>query len=327
MNWLKSSFILMLMGLAIIDNDLSGQETYEDENLFYCNENIDIKFIWALSDEFFVANAKYKTERGFSSNLFLLFDKSQLIVDSLYAQGGLFNSLVVTDRNEFSLATTTSTENYKIIDDQFVLNSRESNKEGLKVLFASDFRKYTLGKFMGLEVGYETEAKDRTKKRSKKNIPRYYYINKSGEKQWVNSGKEEIVGDQWKSFLDKPLFELGEVTSYNEEIYFNIPMIGTCYILNTKSLKIKTVLYPTEGANSWFLTVDKITGSFYLIGDIGGDKFEIYYVDLKTNKRALIGVQEGFYDVIIDDQIMLKKEVTSDRKKFNCFYLAPIFSK
>jgi hypothetical protein len=329
MNWLRSNCILILFGLLFIVNKISAQETYNDENLFYCNENINIKFIWALSDEFFVANAKYKTEGGLSSNLFLLFDKSHLIIDSLYSQGMFLNSLTVNDNNEFVMNTALYSERYKIVSNQFSLIDREQNKGAMASLLSSDFNKLNLGKFYGVEVGYETSAKDRTKKRSKKNIPRYYYINKSGEKQWVNSGKEEVVGDQWKSFLDKPLFELGEVTSYNGEIYFNIPMIGTCYILNTKTLEVKTILYPTEGANSWFLTVDKITGSYYLIGDIGGNKFEIYHVNLKTNKRALIGVQEGFYDVIIDDQILLKKEVSSDsdQKKFSCFYLVPIFSK
>jgi hypothetical protein len=197
----------------------------------------------------------------------------------------------------------------------------------MAALLSSDFSKYTLGKFYGLEIGYETKAKDRTKKRSKKNIPRYYFLDKHGEKHWVNSGKEDVVGDQWKSFLDKPLFDLGEVSTYNGEIYFNIPMIGTCYVLNPNTKKVKTVLYPKEGANSWFLTIDKVTGSHYLVGDIGDDKFSIYHVDLNTNKKALAMEQEGFYDAIVNDKVLIKKKVISNEKDFNCFYLVPLFSK
>ena len=232
MNWLKSNGLLLIVSLLLTYNKVCAQETYKDETLFYCNENAGIKFIWALSDEYFVANARNSNENGVSGNLFLLFDKSHLVVDSLYNKGGFLNSLVVNKNNEFMISTTLHNESYGIVNNQFNLINREKNKGGIAVLLSSDYSKYTLGKFYGLEIGYETNAKDRTKKRSKKNIPRYYFLDKHGEKHWVNSGKEDVVGDQWKSFLDKPLFDLGEVSTYNGEIYFNIPMIGTCYILN-----------------------------------------------------------------------------------------------
>lgn len=328
MSWLKNRCLFMLLGVLAATNNLNAQDDFDSEHLFYCNENVDIKFIWPLSEDYFVANARYETKGGrFTSNLFLLFNREHLIVDSLYTHGGFLNSLVVTENNSFSLATTLTTETYTIVNDAFVLNSSEKNKGAMATLISSDFSKYSLGRFYGIEVGYETDAKDRTKKRSKKNIPRYYYLSDDGKKQWVNSGREKVVGDQWRSFMDKPLFDLGEVTSYKGEIYFNIPMIGTCYILNPKTGKVRTVLYPTEGANSWFLTVDKVTNTNYLVGDMGDDQFSIYHIDLKTNKKALVTTQQGFYDAIVNDQILVKKEIALDRKNsFNCFYLVPIFS-
>ncbi|KYG83326.1 hypothetical protein [Roseivirga echinicomitans] len=329
MSWLKSKYTLMLLGLLLATNNLIAQDDFDDKNLFYCNESVDIEFIWPLSEDYFVANVKDRSKSGPSSELLLLLNKSHLIVDTVYVLGGFLNSLNVRENNSFTLVASFATATYKVANDQFTLVSNTTNIEAFNDLVAtSNFNQNRLGYFYGLEVGYETKAKDRTKKREKKNIPRYYYLDEDGEKRWINSGKEEVVGDQWKSFLDQPTFALGEVTSYKGEIYFNIPMIGTCYILNPQAGKVRTVLYPTEGANSWFLTVDKVTGTTYLVGDMGDDQFSIYHIDLKTNKKALVSTQQGFYDAIVNDQILVKKEIALDRKKkFNCFYLVPVFSK
>ena len=56
--------------------------------------------------------------------------------------------------------------------------------------------------------------------------------------------KEDVVNDQWESFLNKIPFALGDINLHKNELYINIPMIGTCYVFNTKNFQIKTYLLP-----------------------------------------------------------------------------------
>jgi len=326
MNFLKISKLSIFFCLFIFSIDASLAQDQEIENdLFYCNENIDIKFIWPISDSFFIANVWPQTDKGFQSNLLLLFDRSHLIVDTLYVQSGLINGITPLDKNRFILSTTLNTFEYKITNNKITPFKNQKYPGGLAALLSFGFNQYTIGSFFDLKIGYETKAKNRIKKRSKKNIPRYYFEDKDKKRTWINSGKEDIKGDQWTSFADKSLFDLGEVTVFKNDIYFNIPMIGRCYILNAKTHKIKTILYPEIGAKSWFLTVDKVRGIHYLVGNTHKNSFAIYYVDIEKNKKSFVREVEGFYDAIINDKVLLKKQIKENGKKFNCFYLTPLY--
>ena len=322
MNWVSQVKYMIL--LLVFSTQLRGQE--DTKYLFYCNESLEIETIWPLSRSNFVAHIAPESKRPRSGEQFLLFNRSRLVTDTLIAEGGIFNHFVVLDQGEFIITTTLKTHLYKVVDDKFELISSTKNPSGLATLMSSDFSDYPIGEFLGFELGYESSAKDRTKKRSKKNIPRYYY-KVNGQKEWVNSGKEEVAGDQWESFMDKTFLLLGDVTQFKESVYFNIPMAGRCYILNAQSKKVKTLLYPSEGAKSWYLTIDRVKGSHYLVGQTKDKVFKIYHVNLETGKRTYLKDVTHFYDMIIDDKVLIKKEVKEGKKKFNCFYLKPLYGE
>jgi len=308
-------------------NPLTSFSQKIDFDLFYCHENIIINSIWPLGNNGFVANVKVKNDQEMRNNMFLLYNKTHLIKDTLYINGGIFNYLNTLDEDKFVIHSTLYSETIKIRNEQFEVIKKEKNFGALKNLLSNNFNEYMLGTFKGLQIGYTTKAKNRTLKRSKKNIPKYFYLNEKNEKVWINSGKEPVVGDQWESFTNKQLFDLGEVSRHLDNVYFNIPMVGTCYILNIKTKKIQTVLYPTEGAKSWFLTVDKKTGIHYLAGHLQDNSYDIYHIDLKKNKKTFLNNFKGFRDLIFNDKILYTKEIDEGSKSFDCYYLTNVYTK
>lgn len=301
-----------------------------DSNLFYCNENIEIKYLWPVGQNQFVANVRYLKNESFSgeqmylSNMYLLFNESNLVTDTVYISS-LGRSVNVLDDQTLMFTSKFGSEKYDISEEKFNQISNFNNPNILEVIQAEEENEYMQGTFNGIEIGYISEAKNRTLKRSKKNIPRYFYIDANGNRKFINSEKEDVVNDQWESFLNKMPFALGDINLYKDELYINIPMIGTCYVFNTKNFQIKTYLLPTEDADSWFLNLDKKTGFHYLIGHKKDETFDIYRIDLKNNHKTFLQNVEGFMDLIYDDQILYRKETIEGDKQFFCYYFEPVY--
>ena len=305
----------------------SGQKF--DPNLFYCNENTEIKYLWPVGQNQFVANVRYLKYESFSgkhmylSNLYLLFNESNLVADTVHISS-LGTSVNVLDDQTIMFTSKFGSEN-DISEGKFNQISNSKNPNVLEVIQAEEANEYMLGTFNGIEVGYISKAKNRTLKRSKKNIPRYFYIDANGNRKFINSGKEDVVNDQWESFLNKIPFALGDINLHKNELYINIPMIGTCYVFNTKNFQIKTYLLPTEDADSWFLNLDKKTGFHYLIGHKKDEIFDIYSIDLKNNHKTFLKNVKGFMDLIYNDQILYRKETIEGDKQFFCYYFEPAY--
>lgn len=317
----------LLIFLLITGVKTNGQEI--DTSVFFCHENLEIKFLWPVGGDQFVANIRYLETERFPgkemrlSDMYLLFNKSHIVTDTIYVSS-TGRSVNVLNEKTISFTSKYDSKVYKISDGQFQLLSSEKGKNLSSV---GSENEYMLGSFNGLEIGYVSEAKNRTLKKSKKNIPKYFYLDKVGQKVFLNSGKEDLRGDQWESFLNKTPFALGDVNLYMDEVYINIPMVGICYILNTKTLKVKTVLLPQDGAESWFLNLDKKTGIHYLIGHLKDESFDIYHVDLNSNTKTLLANVEGFMDLIYNDEILYRKELLEGNKKFYCYYLYSAYLK
>ncbi|WP_420387851.1 hypothetical protein [Roseivirga sp.] len=325
MTWKKSSIKAILIVLVAISTSLKGQDL--DSDIFFCHENLEIRELWPVTNEQFVANIRYQSknqftgERLISSNMFLLFDKTHLITDTVYVSG-LNKTLNILDESTISISSNYTTNIYNIGDGQFNLVSKNTpNQE------STEKDEYLIGSINGLNLGYISKAKDRTQKRNKKNIPQYFYLNQNGERIFINSGEEKVVGDQWESFLSRFPFALGDVSQYKDELYFNIPMAGRCYILNSKSKKVKTVIFPEDGANSWFLTIDKMNGTHFLIAHKADNSFDIYQIDLKTNSRTLLTNVMGYMDLIHDSKVMYRKTLTEGEKEFYCYYYRSVYTK
>ena len=292
-----------------------------DSNLFYCHENIEIKYLWPVGQNQFVANVRYLKNESFSgeqmylSNMYLLFNESNLVTDTVYISS-FGRSVNVLDDQTIMFTSKFGSKKYDISEEKFNQISNSKNPNVLEVIQAEEANEYMLGTFNGIEIGYISEAKNRTLKRSKKNIPRYFYIDANGNRKFINSGKEDVVNDQWESFLNKMPFALGDINLYKDELYINIPMIGTCYVFNTKNFQIKTYLLPTEDADSWFLNLDKKTV------EVDTEKFEtnqkgIYAVgDICTYPGKLKLILSGFHEGALAARACFKLARPNEKYRF-----------
>jgi hypothetical protein len=313
--------------LTIFPFILNAQELNDSEELFYCSQSFSINQIWPISDSYFLANIKYNEGKFFRSDLLFLLNKNHLVTDSLLITSGFINNISIYANNRFSIATSMNTSDYSIKGDKIVRDELKPNKNGGSI-FSGDMSDIVLANYQGYTFGYETKAKDRTKKRSKRNVPKFYYQDEnSKEKNWINSGSEPIKGDQWKSFQSRDLFALAEVINWEGKIYFSIPMIGKCYIFDLKTKIVDQILYPEDGAESWYFTIDRATGKKYLIGDMGNDLFDIYYVQLESNniKKQFLKQAQGFFDTIFQDKIILKRNLTFDNTQQACYLLQNLY--
>ena len=122
-------------------------------------------------------------------------------------------------------------------------------------------------------------------------------------------------------------FALGDINLFKKDLYINIPMIGVCYIFNTQNFNVKTVLLPKEGAMSWFLNIDKKTGTHYLIGHKEDKTFDIYHVDMKNNKKTFLKNVEGFMDLIYNDQVLYRNVTKEGDKNISCYYFESVYKR
>lgn len=314
--------IRILFLLIICFSNKAFSQDFNTENLFYCQKDLDIKNIWLFADQTFVANVRYTTENNRTyGNLFLLFDKQNLIVDSLYLKSGFLNSFDIINSNEFYLSSSLYTEKFSIQNGFFESLEKRKIKTGMQNLINADFSNYELGYFYEVIVGYETKAKNRLKIKSKKQVPRFFYKSNSDTKQWVNSGNDEVIFDQWVNFFDKSLFETGRVQMLDRKIFVDIPVIGKCFILNINSGIIDEIRYPNDDVKSWLFVIDKKTKAYYLVGHKGNLEFTVNQINKETHKLTWLKDVYDFYDLIFDDKILIKKSLGGE----TCYYLEPLF--
>ena len=170
-----------------------------NHNLFYCHENIELKYLWPVGNGQFVTNVRYLETKKipgqemYLSNMFLLFDKSHIVTDTVYISN-LGRSVNVLDEKTILFTSKFGSKTFDISNGKFDLIKNDRNPDILKLVAEEKNNRYMLGTFNGVEIGYLSKAKNRTLKRSKKNIPRYFYLDNEGNQVFINSGKEKIVG-------------------------------------------------------------------------------------------------------------------------------------
>tara|TARA_B100000965_G_C19601378_1_gene762886 strand:- start:5597 stop:6574 length:978 start_codon:yes stop_codon:yes gene_type:complete len=321
---LKSKLFVfkLLMSFSLI-----GQELEAPQNLFYCSQAYSINQLWPISNSYFLGNIKYQSGKYVKNDLILLFNENHLVVDSLVITSGFINNVSIFKDNYFSIATSLKTTDYIIDSDKIVEIKTTPNQGGAKI-FSGDMSDVILANYQGLTFGYTTKAKDRTKKRDKKNIPRFYYQHTgSKEKNWINPISEPLKGDQWKSFQERDLFALGEVIHWENKVYFSIPMVGKCYVFDLKTKLIDQILFPEGEAKSWYFTIDRANGKKYLIGDKGKNLFDIFYIRLDGDspKKHFVTEVEGFFDIIFADQALLKENLDFENGSQECYFLKNIY--
>lgn len=312
----------MAIGLLLVSTLCFAQENEREQFLFYCQKDLKIVNLWPFENNYFIANIRYElNEKQQAQNLFLLFNESHLIVDSLYLKSGFLNSLDVIGKSQFTLSSSLYTDLYDVSDGKFNRLNRQKIPGALEKLISGDFNNMELGYFQGILIGYKSKAKDRTRLKKKKDVPRYFYTSKQEEQVWFNSGADEVIFNQWPNFFDKSLFDLGRVESLKDKVFVNIPVIGKCFVLNTKQMTIDEIRYPTTGADSWLFFIDKVRGSSYLVSYSGNNNFSIYFLNPDSKELTWIKDVENFYDLIWDDKILIKKSENNEV----CYYLEPLF--
>ena len=106
-----------------------------------------------------------------------------------------------------------------------------------------------------------------------------------------------------------------------DDIYVDIPVIGRCFVMNTKTKIIEEIKYPTEGAKSWLYTVDQVTSTNYLVAFKGDSQFSIFHVNKKSKKLTWLKDLTNFYDLIWNDRALTKQQEANE----TCYSFKPIY--